>query len=250
MLAAATVLIAQAASVTAPYATWNGITLGAPASTLRPVLGDPLRILPFENDTARVARYWLAGSNSTYVLTLERNGYITGYHIFTETAPVGVIDTVAADPLGVRLGDTMDSVRSKTPQLHADVGQDGAPERIGRVSPTIAAAYSFENGRVQAIHWTTKLPAGIPALPPLTAPSGESVSSAILDKQQNETDGVAWESRYLAFHPCADNARWQLQSQSLLHDGARAYDQLHVVCAPTKSERDYYFDVSNYFGKM
>jgi hypothetical protein len=84
----------------------------------------------------------------------------------------------------------------------------------------------------------------------LTAPSGEAIASANLDLQPNESDGVTWEYRYLAFHPCSQAASWKLQRQSLLHDGARAYDDLHVVCPPTKAERDFYFDVTRYFGKV
>jgi hypothetical protein len=73
-----------------------------------------------------------------------------------------------------------------------------------------------------------------------------------VDLQQNESDGVAWEYRFLAFHPCADadHGRWQLKNQALLHANGRAYDRLHVVCPPTKAERDFYFDISSYFGKM
>jgi hypothetical protein len=44
--------------------------------------------------------------------------------------------------------------------------------------------------------------------------------------------------------------RWKLQSQSLLSQNGRAFDKLHAVCPPTKAERDFYFDITNYFGKL
>lgn len=251
LLLAASVLLAQAASASpAPYTSWNSITLGSPASTLRSALGDPLRITLFKNGTRRVARYWLPGSDSTYVLVVEERGYVTGLDIFTDAAPTGVLDNVPADPLGVRLGDTFGDAQAMTPQLHRDVDDNGAPILIGRVTPTVGVAYSFQNNRVQRMSWATSAADGAPELAPLALPAGDATSTAIADAQKNETDGVAWEYRFLAFQSCADGASWKLQSQSLLHEDGRSYDELHVYCPPTKVERDFYFDVSSYFGKL
>ena len=108
-LAFAVALLASAARP-APV-TWQNVTLGEPASALRAVLGDPLRIVAFDKDDTRVARYWLPGANSTYLLVIERRGYAEGFDVFTDTAPSEVLANVAPDPSGVRLGDTMDSVK-------------------------------------------------------------------------------------------------------------------------------------------
>jgi len=67
---------------------------------------------------------------------------------------------------------------------------------------------------------------------------------------RNETDDVAWEYRYLAFHPCDKDTRWRLIHQSVVKQGEHAYDRLHVVCPTTKAERDFYFDNIAYFGKL
>ena len=75
MLSAIFVLAAAAKPSADAVITWHGVTLGAPASSLRPQLGDPLRIVPVNG--RRVARYWLAGANSTYLLVVEGNGYIS-----------------------------------------------------------------------------------------------------------------------------------------------------------------------------
>ncbi len=247
----AAILVAQAVSPSpAPYATWNAITLGAPASTLRPGVGDPLRITLFDNGASRFARYWLPGSDSTYLIVIEVRGYIKVIDIFTDAAPTAVFENVPPDQLGVRLGDTFEAAQQQAAQLHRDTDEGGAPILIGRLTPAIGAAYSFQGNRVQSIHWTTALPAAAPDLPPLTLAAGDAISSAIFVVQKNEMDGVAWEYRFLSFHPCADGAFWKLKSQSLLHDGGRAYDRLHVFCPPTKAERDFYFDITSYFGKL
>jgi hypothetical protein len=230
--------------------TWQHITLGEAASDLRPLLGDPLRVLSFNNGTRHVARYWLAGSNSTYVLVVEERGYVVSFDAFTDTAPAGILENVPADPFGVRLGDTLENVKVKHPTVEGGVDEEGNPFLVGRTSATTGVEYSFENNRVRAFQWAAPVPIGNAALAPLAVASGDATSSAILDVQQDETDGVAWEYRYLAFHPCTENARWQLKSQSLLNEGGRAYDKLRVVCPPTKSERDFYFDITNYYGKL
>jgi hypothetical protein len=203
----------------------------------------------FDNDTRRVARYWLAGAKSTYVLVVEERGYVVGFDAFTDSAPAGVVGNVPPDPFGVRLGETFESVKAEHPGFNGDVDDDGNPFLVGRVSSTTGVEYSFQGNRVRRFQWETSNPTG-KALAPLTAANGDSLSSAILDMQQNERDGVAWEYRYLALHPCTESARWQVAKQSLLHEGSRAYDRLQVVCPPTKTERDFYFDITSYFGKL
>jgi hypothetical protein len=229
---------------------WHGITLGEPAGNLRASLGDPVRVLAFDNGNRRVARYWLAGSNTTYVIVVEERGYVVSFDAFTGSAPSGVIQSVPADPFGVRLGETLQQVRTEHPKFRGDTDEGGNPFLVASASSTVGVEYSFEDKRVRRFQWAAQVPKDKPVLAPLTSPSGEAVGSAILDLQQNETDGVAWEYRYLAFHPCAESANWQVVRQSLLHDAGKAYDDLHVICSPTKNERDFFFDVTSYYGKL
>jgi hypothetical protein len=160
-----------------------------------------------------------------------------------------VLDNVPPDPSGVRVGDTLDTVKAKHPDFRAGVDDDGSPYLIGKASPSVAVVYSFEEGRVSRFQWGTKPLESAPERPPLTEPSGTSPAEAILDVQKNESDGTAWEYRYIAFHPCADGARWQLKEQSLLRVNGRSYDLLRVVCSTTKARRDFFFDITSYFGK-
>jgi hypothetical protein len=244
-------VLALAAAVTAAAdstVVWHGVALGAPASTLRPQLGDPLRIVAVNG--RRVARYWLSGANSTYLLVVEDGGYISSFEAFTDVTPTAVLDNVAPDPSGVRLGDTLETVKSAHPDYRSAIDQEDRPLLTVRISPTTNAGYVFQDGRMRSFQWTTTGQAARPALPPLAAPAGDSLFAAILDKQVNETDGVAWEYRYLAFHPCSGDTRWQIKSQSSMHAAGHAYDRLRVVCPATNAERDFYFDITSYFGRL
>jgi hypothetical protein len=82
--------------------------------------------------------------------------------------------------------------------------------------------YGFKNGRVTAILWSTSVLHDGADGPPLADPAGDSISTAILNMQTNEIDGVAWEYRYLAFHPCGNDGRWRLKQQALMNKEGRA----------------------------
>jgi len=160
------------------------------------------------------------------------------------------LNNVAPDPSGIRLGEPVEDVKKAHPDFTARTEDDGTPTLTGHVTPAVAAVYSFAGDRLHSFQWIAALPASSPALAPLTMPSGDSTATAILDMMKNESDGVAWEYRYLAFHPCDKDTRWRLVNQSLLKQGERAYDRLHVACPSTKTERDFYFDITAYFGKL
>lgn len=221
-----------------------------PASALRPLIGDPLRIIAFDNNVAHMARFWLPGGKATYFLVSEERGYVKGFDIFSEVALDGVLKTVPPDPSGVHLGDTLDTVKTMHPAFRAEMGSDGSPQLIGPIVTNVAAVYEFANGRVRGMHWISKLDDARPDLAPISEPAGDSEGHAILNLQPNETEGVDWEYRYIAFHPCAENAAWKFKQQALRPDGRRTYDVLHVVCPPTKAERDFYFDITSFFGKL
>lgn len=228
---------------------WNGVALGFPVTGLRLNFGDPLRVLSFDDGTENVARYWIPGANSTYFLVVERHGYIVAFDAFTDTAPDKRLDNVPPDPSGVRLGDSLAQAKQKHPDFQEGATRDGLL-LVGKASPTVGIAYTFANNRVRSMHWSTTLKPGLPDEPRLTLPSADTAANAILVVQQNERDGVDWEYRFLTFHPCAQGSQWRVQSQSLQHSNGRAYDVLEVACPATKASREFYFDVTSYFGKM
>ncbi|HEY1976980.1 MAG TPA: hypothetical protein VGG89_10565 [Candidatus Baltobacteraceae bacterium] len=234
----------------APIA-WQGIELGAPVAALRERLGDPSRVLTADDHPEfQVRRYWIAGADSTFVLVISRRGYIEAVHVFTTAPPVQALAGAAPDPSGVRLGDTLDDVKTKHSDFTSDTADDGAVRLSGRASqaPGVVVTYEFAGGKVRSFQWTIPVTAtGAAAVP--AEPSGDSATTAILDVQGNEFTGVRWEYMYVAFHPCDEHTSWKPQQQALLHANGRSYDRLHVVCPTTKAERDFYFDITSYFGK-
>ncbi len=238
------------AADTAGQIVWHGIVLGTPASKLKATFGDPLRIT--QGNDERVARYWIPGDDATFFLITEQRGYIFAFHAFTTSTPIAALENVPADPSGVHLGDTIQTVEQLHPSFKTETGDQGEPMLIGPGPlPDTAVIYDFDQGRVHSFAWQMEVPAGLPALPMLTEPDGSSMSNAIVDVQSDEFAGVHWEYLFIAFQPCDGNTAWRPSGeQALLSEHQRTYDRDHVVCPTTKAERDYYFDISSYFGKL
>jgi hypothetical protein len=228
--------------------TWHDITLGMPTADLRSRLGDPLRTVAFENGRS-VSRYWVPRTDAL-IFVLRERGYVTGFRAAVEQAPAEPLTSVPPDPSGIRLGDSLDRVKTVHPDFHAGTDADGMPTLSGRASANAGVVYDFDQNRVNGFQWGTQLAANQPSLPDGVQPSGASEADAILDAQNNETDGVRWEYVYLSYHPCDGKTQWVLANQALAHDNRRAYDRLHVVCPTTKVQRDFFFDISSYFGKL
>jgi hypothetical protein len=226
---------------------WNGVQLGVAVSTLRDTLGDPLTITP--DPTEPEARYWIPGSDSTFFLILEERGYVRGIDVFVEATPTAPVANVPPDPSGVHLGDTMQTVK----QLHPNfsTGSDhGQPVIFGTGPlPNSIVVYEFAGGRVHSFDWQMKLPAGAPELPPISEPDGSSVANAILDVQANESAGEHWEDLFIADQQCDTQAQWQENGQGIFWSQGHPFDIDHVVCPTTKVKRDFYFDISNFFGR-
>jgi hypothetical protein len=103
----------------------------------------------------------------------------------------------------VRVGDTLESVKAKHPDFRESLDEDGSPSLQGPISSNVGALYAFSGDRLRSFYWGTPPSIALPELSPIIGLAGDSQASAILDLQNNETDGTAWEYRYLAFHPCA-----------------------------------------------
>jgi hypothetical protein len=227
---------------------WNGVQLGEAVSTLRDALGDPIRIIP--DPTEPEARYWIPGSDSTFFLVLEKDGYVRGIHAFVEATPTAPVANVPPDPSGVQLGDTMQTVKQLHPNFTLGKGDQGEPVIFG-AGPLrdSVVVYDFDHGRVHSFDWQMKLPANLPTLPPISEPDGTSVANAILDVQANESAGMHWEDLFISFQPCDTQALWQQTGQGIDWVQGHPYDVNHVVCPTTKVKRDFYFDIGNFFGK-
>jgi|GEM_PF-1251269 len=265
---------------------WLGVTLGAPVSSLREIKGDPMVVTrspdvlvasgatpPPGVASQRKARYWLGGSVS--LIVTERRGRVVGLDAYAPEVPDSPITSVAPDPLGARLGQKFEEIttqimlfRRKLRDAHVEVGRgvDVVGERIPELVftfgdhnlefaglPGVTVRYEFEAGRVNLIQWNLT-PSAIDALagedlPLIGEAGGDGFATAILEAQPDEMTGVRWEYIYLDLHRCDGDSRWKSKGQALASNGGRRYDILHAVCPTTKAERDFFFDITPYFGK-
>jgi hypothetical protein len=237
-------------AVVAAAISWNNVTLGAPVSSLRPLVGDPLRVVVSPDGATRIGRYWLPGLSSTVFLVIEKRGYIQGFSATTKDVSAGGFESVPPDPSGVRLGDALEAVKQLHPEFHGEAADDGSPQLVGGVAnPAAGVVYEFQDGRVRSFQWGILDP-GLQELPALADPPGDSTATAVLVLQKTESQGTNWETLYLGYHRCDDRTRWNLVQQSTVRENGRVYDRLHVSCPSTKTERDFYFDITGYFGKL
>lgn len=240
--------------------TWLGVTLGAPAAMLRQTLGDPILVTRYPNESdpgippQRIARYWVGGT-PMFLLVGERYGRVTAIQVYTDATPIRDLPSVALvkippDPSGVVLGQTLAEVSALRPNAQRQ-GPEGEGTLVER-RPDVVVNYDFSGGRLYHISWRVASPAATPpsdVLPELAEPAGDSFSTAILDSQTAELTGVRWEYVFLTYHRCAADQSWKKQKQTLARRGAQIYDLLHVTCPTTGAERDFYFDITPYFGK-
>jgi hypothetical protein len=74
---------------------------------------------------------------------------------------------------------------------------------------------------------------------------GSSYDKAIIIDKKNETDGIAAEYAWLE----KNYPNYKFSAQSLSFHNKKPYDILHIKDSSGK-ERDIYFDISKFFGKM
>jgi hypothetical protein len=247
---------------------WFGLAFGTAVVSYRPLLGDPLRVVRFPEamtgsgagpdpaqPSERKARFWLAAAPGSFLIVTERHGAVAGIEAFTTASPSAPIGAVEADPSGVRLGSTLDDVVAKHPAAVRSVDTAGDVHLTGLVDAArgITGDYRFAGGRLVADAWFTRPASDGPQLPgatPYVDPAGDGETTAILDAQANERDGVAWEYLYLRFHPCDGTAAWRPGLQSVRRANERVYDVIETTCPSTGAKRAFFFDITPYYGKM
>lgn len=94
---------------------------------------------------------------------------------------------------------------------------------------------------------------GCPAPPePVTASGGDGTSfeKAVFITETNEYDGIAAEYAWLDAKGCAQNGGMDdMELQELANYNGKRYDILYAVCKDG-AKIEYYFDISNFFGKL
>lgn len=79
--------------------------------------------------------------------------------------------------------------------------------------------------------------------------AGETVEKAIVVMADDEITGVTMEYMHIESERCDCGGRWETVEQALLEFEGRFYDQIHVRCQDCGSERNFYFDITSFFGR-
>ena len=230
-------------SPTSPPAvsTWLGVTLGEAAKDVRAQLGKPRETL-----AASVGDIWRYDTDNGNV-TLEI--IINQGQVFNIAARVNDgKHSSLADPLGGALGMSAQALQTArgTPLATYD---NGASLAYGQAAG-VRWFYSLDNGTVSAIEVSMPLPATpAPEVVADAAHDGSAPEKAITVKAATQADAAGAEVSFLRRSPCESGGNWQVVGQQLLPAGGRYYDLYHVVCTSTKLPRDFYFDITDSFGK-
>ena len=238
----ATPSAAPSASTAPAPSIWLGLTLGESSENVRLTIGKPLEIV--STSAGDLWRYDYDGGNVSLELLFDSDELV---NIAARAKPSK--RSSLADPLGGALGMTAAALASArgTPIATYDGGASvayGSPDGVRWF-------YSFDAGAVSAIEESKPLP---PTPPPAQVIAdalhdGSSMARALVVTATDDADATNAEYVYLRGLGCGTSGSWQVTTQRLIEQGDKYFDQLHAVCSETKSERDFYFDITAGFGK-
>ncbi len=256
MLSVLLALVAGSPANAAPLPTFAGVTLGQTAQQLVAQRGDPLG--DREQSGESVYLYLTPAGDLEEFMHVKAGRVVA---VGVSATPAG--DTSASpapggaapSALGVHLGDPLSAVSAirKDRFVRTDQTPDG-PSMIYSDNHGLFYAFLVVDGKVAQItalmsnNWTAYLGAST-ARPAIHG--GASFDDAIVIKAASEDAGVRAEYAYLSLHACdpSGTGKWIAPQQSLVTSGGKSYDKVSARCSVNNSSRDFYFDVSSFFGK-
>ena len=232
------------ATITQPVA-WQGITLGEPMSAVVSRLGDPMKV----QKGSSVSTFYLYTRNhgSTLLMLSVERGRVRRIRLFALNAGAFTL----TDGHGIALGATEAQLTTLNGKPTTVLTSTENPVDIYE-RPDGIWSYEIIGGGVKAIQ-LAQATSEFAALSTVADPivhGGTSFDDAIVDLADNESDGVKNEYTYLRLQECAPGVSWKTTMQSLLTHGKKTYDRLDTVCPGTNQKRTFYFDITNYFGKI
>src|SRR5689334_2724632 len=78
--------------------------------------------------------------------------------------------------------------------------------------------------------------------------SGETIGTAVILNTTRSSVGIAAESEFISTQCGERNKDWKKQKQALLWQGDKPFDLITIELSDGKT-RNFYFDVSQFFGK-
>ncbi|MHB8391965.1 MAG: hypothetical protein ACYDBH_20710 [Acidobacteriaceae bacterium] len=237
-------ILLAVATVTQPT-TWQGVTLGEPMSAVVSRLGDPMKV---QKGTSVSSYYlYMANHQSTLLMLNVERGRVRGMRLFALSAGAFKL----TDGHGIAFGATEQQLTTLNGKPNKVFSSTTHPVDV-YVRADGTWSYEFVRGTVKAIQLDQPIPefSTLPTVADPVVHGGTSFDDAIIDMADNEDDGVKSEYAYLQFHDCAPGVSWKTQMQSLLNHGKKVYDRLDTICPKSNEKRAFYFDITNYFGKM
>jgi hypothetical protein len=232
----------QAVATTAPQiSSWLGASLGEASKDVRTQLGKPREIIP--SNVGDLWRYDIDHGNVTLELVIDQDQVVN----IAARLKDGKQSSLA-DPLGGAIGMSAQALQAArgVPLATYDNGSD-----LAYGDPTgVRWFYSLDNGAV----WSIEISKPLPAPPPAqviadAAHDGSTLQRALMVKAATDADATNAEMDYLHRLPCESGGAWQVTGQELVPAGGRYYDLLHTACSTTKLTHDFYFDITDSFGK-
>jgi hypothetical protein len=235
---------------------FTGVTLGQTAAQLVAERGDPLG--DREQSGESVYLYLTPDGNLEQFIHIKAGRVLAVAVSATppqEASPTPPPTTAVPSALGVTLGDPAAALAAirKDRLVRTDQTPDG-PSSIYSDNHGLFYGFLVVNGKVAQItaqmsnNWMAFLG---PSSARPAIHDGASLADAIVIKATNEEAGVRAEYAYLALHACdaSGAGKWIAPQQSLVSSGGKNYDKVSARCSVNNFTRDFYFDVSSFFGK-
>jgi len=80
--------------------------------------------------------------------------------------------------------------------------------------------------------------------------SGESADNPIVIMAEDEITGVQMEYMHIEAERCDCGGKWEVLEQALIEHDGKPYDQIRVRCERCGLERDFFFDISAFYGRL
>ncbi len=233
---------------------FQGVRLGESARALVATMGDPLGT---HADGPLLQYAYIARGDDAIVFVQLARGRVARVLVRPTNWPATPAETLGPPPsaLGVKLGDPGAATLEVTDaHLVLTTTHAGALTSAIYRAPN-GIVYTFGvGGTPPMVQWieANLVPTGAtpPPAPAPVAHSGTSIADAIVIRAPDESVGVRSEYLYVFLHPCASNGTWHTVRQRLLKVDARFYDRLDERCTVGGAQRPFYFDITNYYGKL
>lgn len=242
---------AAASLVLGALFTTNGVPVGDDAATLIAQRGTPLYV---ETDGAFDTYAYLYGSADVLQFVTMRDERVIGFSLepLMESGLHGGAEAPNID--GIHLGDRVDALPKTLPAGEAEqtkqTPQGPLERRSFEFSDHRTVVFSHDGTITGLLLTISPMQANaLHAAPKPQLPDGTSPQSAVVLKAATDKIGVRSEYIYIAHTKCGDSGSYKAAGQKLLTQEHRAFDVLHAKCSDGTQERDFFFDITDFYGK-